>query len=624
MKHTLILTLTAVALLLVAAGCRSTTSPDDPKPPADALPFSRYLLLEGDSGTYIEVPHDPALNPTGAITLEGWVKFDVIGCVSLIGKNWQQAYWVGTCDALRSYLRGGGSLQDGGAFEVGAWTHWAVSWDGSVRRHYLNGELVDEFAEAGPLTESGDPVRIGSDAAWEVTPRAGLAEFRLWNVARTQSEIQSTMNVAFRTATPGLVAVWPLAEDGRDTLGNHDGAVVGSPLFLGIDDPPPAAPPATPTGLAAVAGDSEVTLTWNANSEADFAHYNVYQGTASGSLDKVAEVPAGTETYTATGLTNGTTYSFAIDAENTAGNRSPRTAAVAATPFAPDDDPPATPTGLTATPGDERVVLTWNANAEDDLSHYNVYHGTESGNLTKVADVLAGTESYTASGLTNGTVYYFAISAEDLSGNESPPTGEVSATPTVHYYVRGSALSSHGGTLYLYRSYDDWTGIEASVTVNGEAFAYMGDGRYYKFPFDTPIDVGGVLELEVVGEVTLTATGLVPERPNVTEPADGATFSPVDTITVMWTSATDPDRFQVTVEWGADGGGTAGRGYAAPGTARQRDIPASDLPNDGRAITISVAAFNDGAFSGAYDPASTMGIRTLSAGSENPTVTVGP
>ena len=42
--------------------------------------------------------------------------------------------------------------------------------------------------------------------------------------------------------------------------------------------------PSTPTGLTAAAGNTQVTLTWNANSESDLASYKIYGGTDNTSL----------------------------------------------------------------------------------------------------------------------------------------------------------------------------------------------------------------------------------------------------------------------------------------------------------------------------------------------------
>ena len=219
---------------------------------AGAQPFGGYLVLDSDEGDYIEIPDSPALNPTAAITLEGWVRFDVdaIGSCGLvlIGKHFFEGYSVSAsflpdvCSSFRSWL--GGSPRDGGVFTPAVWTHWAVTSDGVTRRHYLNGIQVGEFAETGPLTSNTAPVRIGSDVApgGGFPPRAALDEFRLWNVARTQAQIQSTMNTAITTPRAGLVAVWSLDGDGSDALGDHHGVVVGDPAFVG-GAPEPEPPP---------------------------------------------------------------------------------------------------------------------------------------------------------------------------------------------------------------------------------------------------------------------------------------------------------------------------------------------------------------------------------------------
>jgi hypothetical protein len=88
--------------------------------------------------------------------------------------------------------------------------------------------------------------------------------------------------------------------------------------------------PSTPTGLIATPADGQVTLTWKANAEADVAGYTVYMGTAANAL-KPRDVVT-TNSKTLTGLTNGTTYFFAVDAVDTANNHSSQTAPVSATP----------------------------------------------------------------------------------------------------------------------------------------------------------------------------------------------------------------------------------------------------------------------------------------------------
>lgn len=93
--------------------------------------------------------------------------------------------------------------------------------------------------------------------------------------------------------------------------------------------------------------------------------------------------------------------------------------------------PLAPPTDLTVTAGDQDVDLSWQASAADTVVRYNVYRGTTSGDLTKVGDVNGNTLSYRASGLVNGTEYFFAVDAEDSGGKHSARSDEVSATPSV-------------------------------------------------------------------------------------------------------------------------------------------------------------------------------------------------
>ncbi|MDP6821629.1 MAG: fibronectin type III domain-containing protein, partial [Candidatus Marinimicrobia bacterium] len=108
-----------------------------------------------------------------------------------------------------------------------------------------------------------------------------------------------------------------------------------------------------------------------------------------------------------------------------------------------DITPPDLPTGLTATPGDTQISLTWTANTESDLASYKVYGGTSAGPTTLLSTVSAGTETYIHTGLTYGTTYYYRISAVDDSGNESDKTSDVSASPiysgpTFHVSTDGS------------------------------------------------------------------------------------------------------------------------------------------------------------------------------------------
>ena len=198
---------------------------------AKAQPFDTYLGLAGHPAHgYVRIPHSPSLNPTGAFTFEAWVRLtDNAGCSSIAGKNRNQAWWIGICGTtLRSHLKGNGSARNAGGVPTNVWTHVAVTFNGTQRRHYIDGELVGTFAETGPLTTSTSELRIGSDVALESTPTGRIDEVRIWNVARTQAQLRSAIGVAISTAQPGLVSVWRFESNFLDIIGDNEGSAEGS------------------------------------------------------------------------------------------------------------------------------------------------------------------------------------------------------------------------------------------------------------------------------------------------------------------------------------------------------------------------------------------------------------
>jgi len=208
--------------------------------PAQAQPFGAWLSSSPGFPTtsgYVRIAPNAALNPTGAFTVEAWVAMTNSSsgedCRSIAGKNYQQAWWIGLCTVggrptLRSYLKGGGSARNGGEIEPGRWTHVAVVFNGTKRLHYINGELAAQFNETGPLSTSGDEMRIGSDIAWEHSPTGAIDEVRLWNVARTQTQIRAGMSHAIAAAQAGLIGVWALDGNANDVIGPFDGTLMGN------------------------------------------------------------------------------------------------------------------------------------------------------------------------------------------------------------------------------------------------------------------------------------------------------------------------------------------------------------------------------------------------------------
>lgn len=89
--------------------------------------------------------------------------------------------------------------------------------------------------------------------------------------------------------------------------------------------------------------------------------------------------------------------------------------------------PPAAPTGLAGTAGDRQVSLAWNASS--GATSYNVKRSTIAGGSYSTVATGVTTTGYTDGGLTNGTTYYYVVSAVNAFG-ESPNSAEISATPS--------------------------------------------------------------------------------------------------------------------------------------------------------------------------------------------------
>ncbi|MDR3171433.1 MAG: fibronectin type III domain-containing protein [Treponema sp.] len=206
----------------------------------------------------------------------------------------------------------------------------------------------------------------------------------------------------------------------------------------------------SPTKVTA-AGKSQtsITITWTTVSGA--AQYTVYRCvTSTGVYQKVDSTEEGT--YTDSGLTAASTYYYKVSAVSTDGTESPlSTYTVAATfdkndkPVTPDDDgggngedQPDTPApalgapyGLTAVgQSKSSIQVTWNA--VTGASSYKISRSSSStGTYTQTGT--STTTSYTDTGLTASTVYYYKVAAVN-SGGDGPQSSA----------IKGETLASSG------------------------------------------------------------------------------------------------------------------------------------------------------------------------------------
>lgn len=182
--------------------------------------------------------------------------------------------------------------------------------------------------------------------------------------------------------------------------------------------------PEPPTGLGAVVDHGDVALSWNANTEADLAGYNIYRATAAEWV-KINPASAAANIFTDPGLRNNI-YRYRVTAVDQAGGESSPSAETAAEVA---QQPPAPPANLTAVSVPEgcAIDLCWEGST-DPVAGYLLYRSlVAAGPYTRVNASPTSESCYRDTGLTNGTEYFYVVRSLDSFGNESENSNEDSA-----------------------------------------------------------------------------------------------------------------------------------------------------------------------------------------------------
>ena len=174
--------------------------------------------------------------------------------------------------------------------------------------------------------------------------------------------------------------------------------------------------PVSPTNLIATPSFVTASISWSESTDnAGVTGYRVYR-------DNVLLATVATTTFDDAGLVSGTGYLYGVEAEDSAGNTSPRVE-VATTTLADSEDP-GVPLNLVATAGEQSVDLTWQAPMDNvGVTGYEIRRDN-----SLIATV--PTPGFTDSGLTDGTTYQYDVRALDGAGNVSE-AALASATPRV-------------------------------------------------------------------------------------------------------------------------------------------------------------------------------------------------
>lgn len=355
------------------------------------------------------------------------------------GNIWTAAATAASLSALTSRIYYCASAQ-AGATTVTVTSSNSIKWELIVREY--SGLASTSIIDVIGHTTEGSNTTSHSTSVTTTNANDRLIAFYACNAQTdTFSAASPLANFVKESGAPGLAAMMgdlALTTTGSKTpVFSSVGSDKGIVWALAIKNLVGTALLPAPSTVTAVAGNGSVFISWSAVASA--TGYNVYRSTTFGTTGSLYAGNIGTANLGDGAATNGTTYYYSVTAINSAGVESavPRQSA-GATPSS--TNVPSAPTSVVATAQNAAVAVTWAAVA--GVTSYRVYRSTVSGTLGALVGSPT-TPSFTDTGLTNGTPYYYQVSAVSANG-EGAKAAQVSATPASGVTVRTPTWYTYG------------------------------------------------------------------------------------------------------------------------------------------------------------------------------------
>jgi gliding motility-associated-like protein len=198
--------------------------------------FKNWVSFRGQQGEFVQFPNSPFWKPEPNLTLECWTRLNqpvpaifqhIFGnCWNPNGSNFNSDWGFGFSLVNNRFgfhviINGINQFETSNATDTLSackWYHIAGVKEGQQARIYVNGILRAETTlPSGPIRVSNGPANLGTNYATGYNNwfDGNIDEFRLWNFARTQAQIQSKMNDTLLGNEAGLQAYYKFNETGQ-------------------------------------------------------------------------------------------------------------------------------------------------------------------------------------------------------------------------------------------------------------------------------------------------------------------------------------------------------------------------------------------------------------------------
>jgi hypothetical protein len=212
---------------------------------------------------YIKVP---GVSHSQNFTYEAWVNFKnspAWGGILTLHSN--VSYWLQFTTDGNGHLRYEDAYLDrldGNKFVGdGKWHHVALTYDGSTAKLYVDGSLDNSMSVSRTFNTGTHDLFIGAERVPNVYYNGAIQEVRIWGAARTQSQIQSTMDIRLSGSETNLLQYLPLNEgSGNSTVKNLVSGTSSGSFTNGLSSS------AWTTGSPYMGGSGYITLTAKDNS----------------------------------------------------------------------------------------------------------------------------------------------------------------------------------------------------------------------------------------------------------------------------------------------------------------------------------------------------------------------